>query len=129
MPEKTPSDGFENIVTTMDVFSRYLFVCPTSNQDAKTIAKVIINIMTEHTYLPMTLISDGGSDFVSHVIKEMAGVLGITLRHATTKHAQTFGLLEESQESIEQALKIEAGEQRSSWHKYECIAVPNYNIS
>ena len=40
VPELPPSGGYENIVTAMDVFSRYLFAYPTSNQDAKTIAKV-----------------------------------------------------------------------------------------
>ena len=39
VPELPPSGGYENIVTAMDVFSRYLFSFPTSNQDAKTIAK------------------------------------------------------------------------------------------
>ena len=39
VPELTPSGGDENLVTTMDVFSRYLFAYPTSNQYAKTIAK------------------------------------------------------------------------------------------
>ena len=56
VPGLPPSGGFENIVTVMDVFSRYLFVYTTSNQDAETIAKVIINIMTKHAYLPTTLI-------------------------------------------------------------------------
>ena len=59
----------------------------------------------------------------------MAGVLGITLKHATTKHAQTIGLLERSHASIEQSLKIETGERRSLWHKYISIAVLNYNTS
>ena len=59
----------------------------------------------------------------------MAGVLGITLKHATTKHAQTIGLLEQSHASINQALKIETGERRSLWHKYINIAVLNYNTS
>ena len=54
---------------------------------------------------------------MSHVIKEVAGVLGITLKHATTKHAQTIGLLVQSHASIKQALKIETGERRSLWHK------------
>ena len=81
-------------MTAMNVFSRYLFAYPTANQDAKTIAKVLINIMTEHAYLPTRLISDKGTAFTSHVIKEVAGVLGVTLKHATTKHAQTIGLLE-----------------------------------
>ena len=59
----------------------------------------------------------------------MAGVLGITLKHATTKHAQTIGLPERSHASIKQSLKIETGERRSLWHKYISIAVLNYNTS
>ena len=85
--------------------------------------------MTKHAYLPTTLISEKGTAFTSTVIKEVAGVLGITLKHATTKHAQTIGLLERSHASIKQALKIETGERRSLWHKYVNIAVPNYNTS
>ena len=129
VPGLPPSDGYENIVTAMDVFSRYLFAYPTSNQAATTIAKVIINIMTKNAYLPTTLISDKGTAFTSHVIKEVAGVLGITLKHATTKHAQTIGLLERSRASIKQSLKIETGECKSLWHKYISIAVLNYNTS
>ena len=129
VPELPPSGGYQNIVTAVDVFSRYLFAYPTANQDAYTIAKVLINIMTKHAYLPTTLISDKGTAFTSHVIKEVAGVLGVTLKHATTKHAQTIGLLERSQASIKKALKIETGERRSLWHKYVNIAVLNYNTS
>ena len=129
VPGLPPSGGYENIVTAMDVISRYLFAYPTANQDATTIAKVIINIMTKHAYLPTTLISDKGTAFTSHVIKEVAGVLVITLKHATTKHPQTIGLLERSHASIKKSLKIETGERRSLWHKYISIAVLNYNTS
>ena len=129
VPELPPSGGYENIVTAMDVFSRYLFGYPTANQDAKTFAEVLINIMTKHAYLPTTLISDKGTAFMSHVIKEVAGVLGITLIHTTTKQAQTIGLLERSHASIKQALKIETGERRSLWHIHLNIAVLNYNTS
>ena len=93
VPGLPPSGGYENIVTAKAVFSRYLFSYPTSNHDAKTIANVLIDIMTKHAYLPTTLTSDKGTAFTSNVIKEVAGVLGITLKHATTKHAQTIGLL------------------------------------
>ena len=127
--ELPPSGGYENFVTAMDVFSRCLFAYPTSNHDGKTITKVLNNIMTKHAYLPTTLVSDKGKAFMSHLIKEVAGVLGITLKHATAKHAQTIGLLERSHASIKQALKIETGEWRSLWHKYINIAVLNYNTS
>ena len=73
--------------------------------------------MTNHAYLPTTLISDKGTALMSHVIKEVAVFLGTTPKHATTKHAQTIGLLERSHASIKQALKIGADERKSSWHK------------
>ena len=77
VPELPPSGGYENIVTAIDVFSRYFFAYPTSNQDAKTIAKVLINIMAKHAYLPTTLISEEGTAFMSQVIKEVAGVVRV----------------------------------------------------
>ena len=117
VPELPPSAGYENIVIAMDVFSRFLFAYQTSNKGAQTIAKVFLNIITKHAYLPTTLISDKGTAFMSHVFKEVAGVLGITLKHTTTKHGQTIGLLERPHASIKQALKIETGERRSLWHK------------
>ena len=129
VPELPPSGSYENLVTAMDVFSRYLLAYPTSNQDAKPIANVLNNIMTKHAYLPTTLISVKSTAFMSHVIKEVAGVIGITLKHATTKHAQTIALLERSHASIKQALKNETGEQRSLLHKYVNTAVLNYNTS
>ena len=110
VPGLPPSGGYENIVTAMEVFFCYLFAYPTSNQDTKTIAKVINNIMTKHAYLPTTRISDRGTAFTSHVKKEVAGVLGNTLKLAITKHARTIGLLERSHASIKLSLKIETGE-------------------
>ena len=106
VPQLPPSGGYENTVTAMDVFSRYSFAYPTANQETKTNAKVLINIMTKHAYLPTTLISDKGTAFKSHVIKEVAGVLGVTLKHATTKHAQTFGLLERSHASFKKQRRL-----------------------
>ena len=50
------SGGYKNLVTAMDVFLRYLFAYPTSNQEAKTIAKFKITIMIKHIHLPTTLI-------------------------------------------------------------------------
>ena len=81
VPGLPPSGGYENLVTAMDVFSRYLFV------------KVIINIMTKHAYLPRTLISGKGTAFTSHVNKEVAGVLGITLKQPPPSTLKQLGYL------------------------------------
>ena len=85
--------------------------------------------MIKHTYIQTTIISDKGSAFVSHVIKEVADVLGIILTHAKRMHAQKLGELERSHASIKQALKIETGEGRSLWLKHVNIAVLKNNRS
>ena len=49
-PEMLSSSGYGNLVTALDVFSRYLFVYPRTSQVAKTIARVVNNLMTKNDY-------------------------------------------------------------------------------
>ena len=100
LPELPPNEGYEYIITTVDVFSRYPFAYPVSNPTAVNTAKVFIDIMTKHAYLPYVTITDKGPVFVSDLIHEIADVQGIALRHATTKHAQTVGVSERTHATI-----------------------------
>ena len=127
LPELPPSGGYENIITAIDVISRYEFAYPVSNPTPVNTAKVIIVIMTRHAYLPTLIITDKGSVFVSQVIHEIAEILGINLKHATTKHAQTIGVLERAHATIKTSLKMASGEYRKQWHKYLHFAILNYN--
>ena len=52
------SNGFQNILTMMDVFSRYLFAYPTHDMTARTVARCIIDVMTRHCYLPTVILTD-----------------------------------------------------------------------
>ena len=129
LSELPPSGGYENIITAIDVFSRYAFAYPHSHPTAVNTAKVIIDIMTRHAYLPKLIITDKGSVFVSQVIHELAEILGINLKHATTKHAKTIGVLERAHATIKTSLKMASGEYRKQWHKYLPIAILNYNTT
>ena len=79
LPNLPPSGGYENILTAIDVFSRYLFAYPLTDASAINVAKAIIDIMTKHSYLPTTLITDKGTAFTSMIIAEITQILGITL--------------------------------------------------
>ena len=83
--------------------------------------------MTRHTYLPTLIITDKGSVFVSQVIHEVAEILDINLKQATTKHAQTIGVLERAHATIKTSLKMASGEYRKQWHKFLPIAILIYN--
>ena len=49
------------------------------------------------------------------------------MKHATTEHAQTIGVLEQAHTTIKISLKMASGENREQWHKYLPIAILNYN--
>ena len=127
LPELPPSGAYEKIIRAMDVFSRYAFAYPVSDPTAVNTTKVIIDIMTRHAYLPPLIITDKGSVFVSQVIHEVAEILGISLKRATTKLAQTIGVLERAHATIKASFKTASGEYRKQWHKYLPNAILNYN--
>ena len=116
-------------MTAIDVFSRYLFAYPLIEATATNVAKVIIDIMTKHSYLPTILITDKGFAFTSTIIAEIYQILGITLKCATTKHPQTIGKLERTHASLKTNLKMASGDYRQQWNKYLPLAVLNYNTT
>ena len=113
----------------MDVFSRYLFAYPVTEASATNTAKVIIDIMTKHTYLPTTLITDKGTAFTSELVAEIAQILGIQIKCATTKHPQTIGKLERTHASPKTNLKMASADYRRQWHKYFPLVALNYNTT
>ena len=110
LPNLPNSARYKNIVTMIDVFSRYLFAYPTQNVTAKTIERCIVYVMTKHAYLPTLILSDKGSQFRSEVVAEITQILEVQSSHASTKHAQTIGILGRTHASIKTALKISTGE-------------------
>ena len=123
LPKLPPNGGFEKIITAIHVFSRYAFAYLVSNPKAVSTAKVTIDNMTRHAYLPKLITPDKGSVFVSQVIHGVAEILGINLKHATTKHAQTIGVLEGGPRHNQDFLKMASDENKKQWHKCLPIAI------
>ena len=49
------------------------------------------------------------------------------MKHATTKHAQTIGVIDRAHATIKTSLKIASGEYRKQWHIFLPIAILIYN--
>ena len=109
LPNLSLSGGYENVLTAIDVFSRHLFTYLLTDASAINVAKVLIDIMTKHAYLPTTLITDKRNAFTSTIIAEFTQILGITLKCAPTKHPQTIGKLERTHASLKTILKMACG--------------------
>ena len=129
LPVLQPNGVYENIITAKDVFPRYAFAYPVSNPTAVNTAKNIADMISRHAYLPRLIITDNGSVFVSQLIHEVAEILGRNLKHAITKHAQTFGVLERAHSIIQTSVNMASGEHRKQSHKYLPITILKYNTT
>ena len=104
LPNILPSEGFNIILTAIDVFSRKLFAYPTNRITSPAVASVIRDILCKHSCLPTAIITDMGTQFNSQVTREEAAVLGVELKHTSTKHAQTIGMLERTHAKVKTQL-------------------------
>ena len=129
LPNLPTSGGYQTVMTGIDVLSSYSFAYPLIEATAANVAKVIIDIVTEHSYLPTTLITDKGSAFTSTIRAEDTQSLAITLKCATTKHPQNIAKLEGTRASLKTNLKMASGEERRRWHQILPLAVLNYNTT
>ena len=112
LPNLPPIGGYENFLTAIDVFSQNLFAYPLTDASGINVAKVLIDIMTKHAYLPTTLITDKGTAFLFTIIAEITQILGNTLKCVTTKHPQRVGNLERTHSSLKTNIKLAWGEYR-----------------
>ena len=80
LPNLPPRGGYENIITALDVFSRYLFAYPVTDASAISTAEVLIDIMTRHMYLPTTLITYKGTAFTSRTHRTQCPISGSNRR-------------------------------------------------
>ena len=97
---------YKYVLSGIDVFSKYLFAVPLTNGSADTVAKELVKIFFNHSYLPHTIVSDLGSTFVSELLQELAELLEIKLKHASLKHPQSIGAVEGSHGPLKRILKI-----------------------
>ena len=65
---ETTNDGKEDVLILTDVFTKFSLAIPTSNQEAVTIAKVLVRNWFQHYGVPQRIHSDQGQNFESKLV-------------------------------------------------------------
>ena len=87
------SGGYSYILTGMDVFSNYMCAQPLNSISAETVFKFLMQWFMRHSYIPLVILRDQGSQFTSQMLEQLSTLLEFKMKNATAKHAQTIGAL------------------------------------
>ena len=66
-------------------------VYPTSNQKAETIASLLVEQVVPFFGVPEALLSDRGTNLLSHLMKDICRLLGIKKLNTTAHHPECDG--------------------------------------
>ena len=100
------SPVYKYVLSGIDVFSKYLFAVPLISAHAGTVAKALVSIIFQHSYIPTKILSDLGTSFIAELIHELSKLLEIQLEHVSLKHPQTIGVVERSHAALKRILKL-----------------------
>ena len=123
------SGGYSYILKGMDVFSKYMFAQPLTSISAEAVCKFIMQWFMRHSYIPLVILSDQGTQFTSRMLEELSTLLEFKIEHSTVKNAKTIGALERSHGPLKRYLRIYENQLPRDWHKYVDFAVFQHNTS
>ena len=103
-PLPPDEDGNNYIIAIADVFSRFVELFPTKSADADTATKCIINWCGRYG-IPNEILSDNGSEFVNHVLKEINAIFKVNHLTIHPHSHEENGIIERAIREIERHLR------------------------
>ncbi|KAG1964568.1 retrotransposable element [Pimephales promelas] len=111
-----PSNGMTVVLTVVDRFSKAAHFIPLPKlPSAKETAVTVIDHVFRLHGLPMDVVSDRGSQFISKFWQEFCKLLGATVSLSSGYHPQSNGQSERANQDLERMLRCLVAKNPSSW--------------
>lgn len=113
----------------MDYFTKFVEGVPVRNQEAATLAQVIVEKICAVFGTTLRLLSDRGSAFESGVFAEMCKLLSIEKVRTTAYEPRTNVLIERYHRTMNQMIGKMVAENHRNWHEILPIVAAAYRAS
>jgi hypothetical protein len=121
--------GNRYILVVTDYFIKWAEAYPLRNQEAETVARVLVEQFICRFGVPLSLHSDQGSNFESNVFQSVCKLLGIHKTRTTAYHPQSDGLVESLNRTIQNMLSIYVREDQVDWDVHLPYVMMAYRAS
>ncbi|MBW0544225.1 hypothetical protein O181_083940 [Austropuccinia psidii MF-1] len=122
------SSNFDSILVVVDRFSKMAIFIPTySAITALDLAQIFINHVFSKDGLPISIVSDRGSLFVSSFWTQLCQQLKISRDLSTTFYPEKDGQTERANQILEQYLWMYVSYHQDYWHTWLPLAEFAYN--
>ena len=111
----TSSKGNKYAVVVMDYLTKWPEVFPTRDQTSITIARLLVEQIVPQHGVPVELLSDRGTAFLSKLMEEVYSLLGIRKINTTAYHPQTDGLVERFNRTLTNMLAKKVKKNGKDW--------------
>ncbi len=114
-PFPVSSRGNRYVLVVCDYFTKWTESFAMPNQEAETVARLIVNEVVCRFGVPYTIHSDQGTNFESTLFQQICRLLGIHKSRTTAYHPQSDGLVERFNRTLQAMLAAYVREDQTDW--------------
>jgi len=127
--EKLPSSSsFDTILVIVDRLSKQAIFIPTHDTitSVELVCFFVIHVFSKHG-VPSHVMSDRGSEFVSHFFRSLGTALDMRLHFTSRYHLEANGQAEWTNQTLKQYLRVYCNYQQDNWSELLPLAEFAYN--
>ena len=110
--------GNRHVVVFQDFLSKWPLVFPVPDQKAIRLARLLAEEVIPVFGVPEALLSDRGTNLLSHIMQDLCKMLGIRKLNTTAYHPQCDGMVERFNRTLKTILRKHATRFGNQWDLY-----------
>ena len=114
----TTEQGNRYVLVFQDFLTKWPMVYPMPDQKSIRIVELLVNEVIPQFGVPESLLSDRGTNLLSHLMTDVCRLLGIKKLNTTSHHPQCNGMVERFNRMLKTMLRKYAAEFGTQWDRY-----------
>jgi len=114
----TTEEGNRYVLIFQDFLTKWPMAYPIPDQKSHRIAQLLVNEVIPQFGVPESLLSDQGTNLLSHLMMDVCKLLGMQKLNTTSHHPQCNGMVEHYNRTLKTMLRKYAAEFSTQWDRY-----------